>query len=843
MTDRFDDFARVYEGALALPEAEREAFIRRECGGDEALAAQVRALLSFQPTKTVPPAAPARTATTPRANPARGDRYGEWQVVRPLGEDAAGAVLLAERDERGTPQRGALRLLRTTRPAADVARDLTAERRRLGRLEHPGIARLLDAGLTASGQPWLVTEYVEGRSIHEYCTARVPHLRARLELFQRVCAAVQHAHQQLVPHLAIEPERVLVTADGVPRVTAFGLARLLAEDEGAGGAILATSPDYTSPEQRRGDPASTAADVFALGVVLHELLTGARPRPGVPPSRALPRPARGEKAAAPARGLPEPPRGGGALRRALAGDLDAVVQRAIEPEPARRYGSVEEFSRDVRGYLRGYPVRARRDTPAYRASRFLRRNRWLFAAGGLAALAIFAGMAVSTWQASRAQRAAETAQRRFDDVHALTRSLVFDVDDSLATLPGSDATRAWLAQRTAIALSHLRADAEGDTALALDVARAYVRLAATQAALSRTDGADARRSFLAARQMLESAERGRPGDPAVVSALAETYNRIAVFDLAHERPGEALILQRRAVALERRLLHMAPDTARFHTGLASRLGDLAQVLRATGRPDEALAASRQAISALIALVRRSPGDRGNTIALADALTGYAGQLADARSPADTVAAVAGRSLALLEPLLAGTPDDRALQRRAAADLAILVVCAGEQPAQADSAVRMARRASELAAAVAAADTTDAAAALALADARVRLGGMLARSGRGAEARTELSPAMAWLDRRANADTSDTRALPAWVEGSEAMARVESQEARALSAKRQDARPRWREAFAQLERADSLLSRLDLAGSAWARERQRTDPLAPLREACDSALAAPAPRRR
>jgi serine/threonine protein kinase len=347
-----------------------------------------------------------RTLHDASAAPLPGGRIGPYRIERELGHGGMGTVCLAARDDDAYRKRVAIKLMRASVPAALRQRFL-AERRILAALDHPNIARLLDAGTTESGEPYVVMEYVDGRPIDVHCDqGRLP-TRDRLELFRKVCAAVQFAHRNLVVHRDLKPGNVLVTADGEAKLLDFGIAKLL--DPAAPGAGPETgttfrmmTPEYASPEQIRGEPVTTASDIYSLGVLLYELMAGRRPyRLKTPqsgeleraileqeaerPSAAVLRPAgpAGEAATAEAIGRARstsPSR----LRRRLAGDLDNIVLMALSKEASRRYASVAQLAEDVGRHLDGLPVLARPATLTYRTRKFLRRHR----AGVAAAAAV-----------------------------------------------------------------------------------------------------------------------------------------------------------------------------------------------------------------------------------------------------------------------------------------------------------------------------------------------------------------------------------------------------------------------------------------------------------------------
>lgn len=336
-------------------------------------------------------------------------RLGPFKLERRLGVGGMGEVWLGLRDDGQAEQRVAVKRVRGDAP--NFAERLRSERRILARLEHAQIARFIDAGVDAGGAPWLALEYVDGLPITDYCAREGLSLQARLRLFQKVCAAVDHAHGQLVVHRDLKPGNVLVGADGEPKLLDFGIARLL-DDSQAEATSSALTPAYAAPEQLRGEPVSTATDVYALGLLLFRLLAGQ-----LPPGRrrgslvqALEEIGRESQQRPSEQFQPEQPFAAAALR----GDLDAIVGQALRAEPAQRYRSARELGEDIERHLQSRPVRARPPTRRYRLSRFVRRNAAAVGFAALAALALLAGTAIALEQARRATAAALRAEAEAD---------------------------------------------------------------------------------------------------------------------------------------------------------------------------------------------------------------------------------------------------------------------------------------------------------------------------------------------------------------------------------------------------------------------------------------------
>ena len=443
--ERWRRVAELLDEALELSPAERERFLGGACGGDAALRREVEALLAADAEASPLLDTPLSMAALLAAGAGGHDggalidaRIGPYRVVRELGRGGMGAVYLAERADGQFEHRVALKLVRGGFESADLVRRFLDERQILARLEHPHIARLLDGGVTDDGIPYFVMEYVEGEPITAHCDRHRLPVDARLRLFTAVCEAVAHAHRNLVVHRDLKPSNILVTPDGQVKLLDFGIAKLLgdgAQDQDSSqtrtGVYLLT-PEYAAPEQVRGEPVTTATDVYALGAVLYELLSGRRAQSfsqrspaelarvvgevtPPPPSQAMARRARREGVDVPGAGPTEvaAARGidPGRLERALRGDLDAIVMHALRKEPRQRYASVEALLADLERQRAGRPVAARHGTLAYRGRRFLRRHRVPVAAVALVVLSLLGGLVTATRQGRLAARESERAQQ------------------------------------------------------------------------------------------------------------------------------------------------------------------------------------------------------------------------------------------------------------------------------------------------------------------------------------------------------------------------------------------------------------------------------------------------
>jgi eukaryotic-like serine/threonine-protein kinase len=412
--DRWQVVDRLFAAALERPPDERLPFLDAAAGGDRSLVDAVRQLLQAEQDsqgRFESPGVPVAEVfpTSPEHGPRGRRAIGPYTIIRELGRGGMGTVYLAERQGDGFRQRVALKVLRRGMDTDDVLGRFVTERRILASLSHPNIARLYDGGATDDGRPYLAMEFVEGEPITAYCDNHRLPVRRRLELALDVAGAVSAAHASLVVHRDLKPSNILVTGEGHVKLLDFGIAKLLDPGEVGGthtrtGLFLLT-PDYASPEQLRGEPVTTATDVYQLGVLLFRLLTGRAPFE--PPTQT----AEGLKALADGLEIPRPGEvvasgpdaeahaharatTSAQLRRLLSGDLDTIVGKALQTDPRRRYASAEALAGDIRHFLDGRPISARPDTAGYRARMFLRRRPWV--APAVAAAVGFAGIYVVT---------------------------------------------------------------------------------------------------------------------------------------------------------------------------------------------------------------------------------------------------------------------------------------------------------------------------------------------------------------------------------------------------------------------------------------------------------------
>jgi non-specific serine/threonine protein kinase/serine/threonine-protein kinase len=689
MDARWQRLKELFAEARVLPIEQRATWLAGHCGGDTLLRDEVERLLVHDARAEDFLEAPVLAPARPR--PAVGTRLGRWRLESEIGHGGMGTVFRAVREEAGFRQEAALKLIRESLVPAEVLVRFEQERRILARLRHPGIALFLDGGATDDGLPWLAMEYVEGLPLDRYCQEHALGLRPRIELFRAVCTAVEYAHRNLVVHRDLKPANILVTSDGAVKLLDFGIAKLTEPGDDPSARPTATllpalTPDYASPEQVRGEAVTTASDVYALGVVLYELLAGVRPydvgRSVEELVRAVcdtepPRPSTAARREAEVLGAHGRPRGLPASE--LSGDLDTIVLKALQKAPERRYGSVAALEEDLGRLLEGLPVRARPDTLAYRVGKFAGRHRVALASSLVAALSLLLGAGAALRQAHLAGQARDRAERRSTELRRMANALVFEVYGAIADVPGATSARELVLRRASEHLDRLAAEAPDDPALAGELAEAYHRLGdvlgvSGQANLGRPGEAlGAHHKALALR---ERACALAPGDVERRVALTRSLMRVAQ---AETEVAPSLAVAQRAVAEATALERGAPAEGELRRLLADAHYELGSQHRAIGASDEALPHFREALGLYEALARA--GDARAVKGTSRCHRRLAAILAE-RGDASALAH-AGRSLELEEAELAAAPTSAAARRNvsvAAIQVSVALGAAGEKQA-------------------------------------------------------------------------------------------------------------------------------------------------------------------
>ncbi len=533
--EKWKELKSIFDRAVELSTGERRIFLselhdadlRSELG--KMLETDQVDLYEFSPAKVV-----ADDSPEPPLN------IGRFKIVREIGRGGMGAVYLAERDDGEFAQKAALKVIKRGMDSDEIVGRFRSERQILAGLQHPNIARLLDGGTTREGQPYYAMEYIDGQPIDVYIREQEWNVRETLETFRKVCSAVTHAHRNLVVHRDLKPSNILVTDDGEPKLLDFGIAKILAPHDGLDTATQfgMMTPVYASPEQIRGGRITTASDVYSLGVILYELLTGSRPyeTEGKPFTEAIEivcgrQPRRPSETVGKAKSAEVGNGDSGSGRGPqLKGDLDNITLKALQKEPERRYQSVHELSEDIRRHLEGLPVTARVDSAGYRLRKFVKRNKIFVVSGTLVFFSMCTGVAVSLWQANRAEHQRMFAEKRFAEVRQLANNVVFKYHDAIAELPGSTGVRELLVSDALHYLDALAADSAGDRELQKELALAYLKLADAQGKIYSANIGDTEGSIESYRKaigLLESITAADPQDVGAKRELVKAYDSLA----------------------------------------------------------------------------------------------------------------------------------------------------------------------------------------------------------------------------------------------------------------------------------------------------------------------------
>ena len=587
--EQWREVEQVLAVALDLPEPERCVYLDRTCEARPALRSEVDSLLAayLEAGDFIESAIAGEVKTdAPPPAPLISRRVGPYKLVRELGRGGMAAVYLGRRDDGQFSKDAAIKLIGTIAPSPESLRRFEEERQILAALEHPNIVRLLDGGVTEDGLPYIIMEYIEGLPLNEYCERKGLKLAERLKLFQTICSAVHFAHQRLVLHRDIKPGNILVTAEGQPKLLDFGIGKILNpvfESSGNQATLTlmrAMTPEYASPEQVQGGMITTSSDVYSLGVLLYELLTGERPY-------RLAGTTLNETLRIVCEQDPERPSG---TRPELRGDLDAIVLKAMRKEPGQRYTSAEEFSSDIGRYLSNWPVLARRGSFRYVVRKFVARHKLAVSVSAVATVLTLAGVAgvIAESRVARAERG--KAERRFNDVRKLASSVMFEMNDGIVNLPGSTAVRRLLVTRSLEYLDSLAKEAQGDASLQLDLALAYVRLGDLQGGPASANLGDIKGAFASyekARGAIQAVLARNPDLTQARIQLADLNGRFAIAYLFLRDYPHALEAAKAKLSGWEAIARRSPENKDCAYEIASAHFTIAKVLQ-DAKPDQAL---------------------------------------------------------------------------------------------------------------------------------------------------------------------------------------------------------------------------------------------------------------
>jgi len=615
--------------ALERAPSQRDEFLLEACRGDEQLRAEVLSLLAAHEDSDTgdfitDPAALLGLKDAGRApHPSWiGRRLGGYRVVEELGHGGMSEVYRAVRDDDEFQKEVAVKVLRSGYDIDVLLQRFSIERQILATLDHPNIARLLDAGSTGEKLPYILMEYVKGKPIDEYCRDRRLSVRERLELFRKLCDAVQYVHQHLMVHGDLKCSNILVTDDGTLKLLDFGIAQLLGPKPGIAAdsktpTLVALTPEYASPEQVRGQPITTSSDVYSLGVLLYRLLSG------ISPYRLLTGSGGGFTSEL-ARQIcdHEPFRPSVAARlsgdnqfekhwHALVGDLDSIVMLALRKEPAKRYASVDPLRADIDRYLDGHPVTARGSSVGYHFAKFVGRHRASSAVAALFVLALVGGIVATTQQMRIAEKERARAERHFESVRKLADTFMFDVHGAIETLPGSTPARQLLVANSLTYLHALAAESAGERGLQRDLATAYEKVADVQGGFHSAnlgDPAGAMDSYRKALEIRTALAASDASDLEVQRDLIRTHGKLGEMLTGAGDEAGALDHTRKALAIAQKLASGPEATSADRRSVASGLLSVGWQVAKTTDLEGGLAQMKRAAELYSQLLKETPGE-------------------------------------------------------------------------------------------------------------------------------------------------------------------------------------------------------------------------------------------
>lgn len=683
----------IIEQALEVAPEMRSSYLAEACGEDQDLRREVDSLLTFEEETFDLIERGVFSAVLdgePNKKEMIGKRIGHYKIVAPLGEGGMGTVYLAERADGAFEQQAALKLIKPGMDSNAILRRFLTERQILASLKHSNIAHLIDGGTTEEGLPYFVIEYVAGETITDYAERENLDLEGRLKLFLKVCAAVSFAHSNLVIHRDLKPSNILVNRDGEPKLLDFGIAKLLKSDANGQTATqsFVFTPEYASPEQVRGEKLTTASDVYSLGVILYELLTGRRPykidsrnigeiiraicetEPGRPSSVVGNLTDQNGGKQTKDGGRQTNPKSEIRNWKSLRGDLDNIILKALRKEPERRYSSVEQFSEDVRRHLEGLPVAASSDTWKYRATKFVQRNRVAVVAAGLVLLTLIGGLAATYYQARIARAERAKAEQRFKDVRQLANSFLFEFYDTIEPLSGSTPARKLVVSRAVEYLDILASEAANDSTLQRELGTAYERLGKIQGNSYFSNLGDTKGAMKSYNRSLEIRQRLAEADPAnreLQYELARSWRGVGDMLYTANDLKAGLEAYENGIAVLERIVAQEPDNLKYLNAFADTLthqGDIKGMegFQNLGDTKGALESYRQAVEIGEKIVAAEPD---NAEYLGDYATRliYFGKMQSVTGDYKGAILSGQKSISLFEKLSAADPDNAEYKTR------------------------------------------------------------------------------------------------------------------------------------------------------------------------------------
>ena len=617
--ERWDRIQALFLQALDVSLEERPRYLERACAGDPELRREVESLLAHDGTGEgrMADALQHTLQSLFEDEDLTATRLGAWRVIKEIGRGGMGTVYLASRDDDQFRKYVAIKVVKGGMDTREILLRFRHERQILAQLDHRYIARLIDGGNTSQGRPFLVMEYVQGRPIDVYCRQDGLDIEARCRLFLKVCQAVSYAHRNLVIHRDLKPSNILVAFDGSPKLLDFGVAKLLdtETDSTQANTIVGSrliTPAYASPEQIRGERVNAASDIYALGAILYELLTGVK-------AQQLESHTPSELERVICRTEVPPPStridaSNVRLRKRLLGDLDTIVMKAMRKEPEERYSSVDLFYKDVGCYLKGQTITAQPPSLTYRVRKFAQRHRFSLAAVVLVVTTMIAGTWTALVEAHRARIEQRRAEARLSQMVELANRALFDVHGSIERLPGATEARQQLVKTTLDFLEKLSKDAGDDEGLRKALGAAYFRLGDLQGypfTPNLGDTAGAMKSYQTSSALVDPLRRAHPDDAEAQLLWLEIQDRVAaLLNQRGDSDGAAKVL-RAALAATAKLERLQNGSVAAEQERGDFYGLLAEITE-RHNPGEALPYANTYLDIFTKLAARYP-DRADLV--------------------------------------------------------------------------------------------------------------------------------------------------------------------------------------------------------------------------------------
>ncbi len=626
---------QIIESVLEKPAAERADFLNELCGTDIELKAEAESFLDYNSTAgglfeegnfSLEGLLPDDESTF------IGRKVGKYEIVGEIGAGGMGTVFAAERADGEFTQKVAVKFLRRSFLTTEAKRRFAQERQILASLRHPFIAQLIDGGATEDGTPYLVMELVEGVSITEYAAADALPLDEKLELFRKVCRAVSFAHQNFIVHRDLKPDNILITADGTPKLLDFGIAKLLSETEVKATVtrFQAFTPEYAAPEQFANRSISAAADVYSLGVILYEMLTGLKPylinsgdslarinslfeteptRPSAVSSHQL----SVNKKTADYDEKQTNPKFNVQNSKLLKGDLDTIILKSLKKNPSERYASVENFAEDIRRYLEGLPISARPDTFFYRASKFVKRNKIATIAAVLIFAALTFGIGIALYQARQAQNERARAELRFEETRQIAKAVIFNYYDEINKLSGATKVRSMMVSDALKYLDNLANDesATQNAELRRELVEGYLRMGDVQGQPYGENLGDSEGAFASYSKALNISETAKntENNAAELKIPATVYQRMSQIMIRRDPTGEKSVeYSRKAVGIREKIVALEPSTEN-KTALAQANQNLGGMIGTTGNIEASLPVLEKSLAMIVELLQAEPDNK------------------------------------------------------------------------------------------------------------------------------------------------------------------------------------------------------------------------------------------